>query len=138
MIKRYKQFINESNRIDDLESICKDLETEFKEADIDRNINEESKDVKYISLDFCPIEPEVGSYVSRTEVDIRLCDINGFILVNLSIVSGQYGSDEEENDDFEPEMDYDISSTTLREENNFETKEEALEYLIEKINEFII
>lgn len=107
-IKTYLDFLNESTEsVDKIKSLIDQLQTEYPHCEFIANGS------KSFKIDYCPIEPEEGSYVTKTEI-IVTANINDDNTVNyfIDLISGQYGCDESDEDEWvEPEFDYDISST---------------------------
>ena len=90
-------------------------------------------------LDDSHIEPEVGSYTHKTNVNIDILkNDNGKYSLDINGISGEYGCDEEEEDcDIEPEMDWDISSTKIKYRSNNLTIDEMKIVIKDELEDYI-
>jgi len=122
MIKKFYNFINES--VSDINSIFMWLQSEFKECQISKT--GDSNDIK-IDIEYCPIEPEVGSYTYRANIDISIKELNGLYEVSMDGVYGEYGC-EEDDSEFGCEMDW---------QNGHDIKGRLVTEDLEKIKSFI-
>lgn len=111
------------------------LRSEYPNIEI--KVLKESGMMIEVEIEKCDIEPEVGSYVDRTSVLINLNKIGDEYIMSIDGVTGQYGCDEEEDDSFEPELDWTMNYTSIRSKikvSNFDTIKSTIK---NKLDEYL-
>lgn len=138
-IKTYIDFIKESttDTSNDLKTLVSDLETEYPHCEFTVYNNSDSQ--LRLNIVYCPIEPEEGSYVHKTEIDVDATkSSDDLVTYKINLISGQYGCDEAVDDewDIEPEFDYEISATSDEIDESNSTIQSLKAKLVEIIEEY--
>ena len=111
-IRRFNENINSCKPCEDILAFVKSEFTDFDLESIKYGENSIS-----FEMDHCPVEPEQGSYCHRTHINFEFKVIGDVYEVRLCGISGEYGSDEEEEgeeSDFDVEFDWQVSASRVK------------------------
>ena len=130
-LKTFEQYshINESL----IDGFCDKLNIKLQEVDNQLEVICNKNHVEIISMD---VEPEVGSYTHRMSMSVDFDEKDGQIEIIMELISGEYGCEEDEDDSFEPEFDYQVGYSTLRQRRLFKTQEDVIGYIIDTISDY--
>ncbi len=126
-IKTYRQFINESHSSDDLVNFYETLKNKYSDLEFHsvEHYDSNGHEISF-SFEYCPIEPETGSYTHRWDANINIEKEGDAYLLKLHVLAGEYGCDEDDEDsDFEPEFDYQIGHSDFDLDENGLTLDEV-------------
>ena len=113
MIKNFLQFIKESVQEENfIELIFNFIKQIHPDCFVEKS--KSTNDTTDIEVVFEPIEPEEGSWSYKADFTVNIGEKNGKYICKINGIHGQYGCDEPEDDGFDVEFDYDISSTSFR------------------------
>ncbi len=135
-IKTFNSFINENENTNELSlKLVKLALQNLEEGSVSLESIDEKNDRITFQLVDCGIEPEVGSYTHRTDINGTIYRKDGKYELEYDLISGQYGSDEEENDDYEVELDYQIGHSSEDGTKTFGELEELTNFIEELLND---
>ena len=132
---KYLKRFNE-NRMSD-HAITNDI-ADFIEEKYPNTIVDISLDGNSIDVERCDTEPEHGSYSEKTNITIYI-NFGHQYKISIEGISGQYGSDEVEDDemDVEPEFDWQMGASKIKAKATLSTIEEVKEFISKELDEYL-
>jgi len=134
-IKRFGSFMIKESVNDELIEIENQIKEKYGDLIEETKIIADGTVLVIEYLDM-PVEAEVGSFVSRTEATIKITKNGDKYTLHINGISGQYGCDEEEDDDYEAEIDYQMGYTSFDQTMRVE-KDEIIVKIDDIISDYI-